>query len=257
MIANEFSRTTVYWVFVPNPKLIACRVMIEEMRPFLPQGMAIETLEVSLHTRPERLREHVQRAIDELRETLRDLFAQIYVGDAEFFDEGREEGAADFRHHADDLDVEVLLGVVLEVFEIDRHGELAGGGVKRLVVCGLATDYCVKATALDGVRLGYETAVLLDAIRAVDLEQRPGRRGGRVAHSPGVFHANRHRFLATHMASGGQRQFGDGCGRHGQGEHGDEGERRAAFQNPYAVSQVLPESLQGCPSPRGAGVLHQ
>jgi nicotinamidase/pyrazinamidase len=53
---------------------------------------------------------------------------------------------------------------------------LAGGGVKRLVVCGLATDYCVKATALDGVRLGYETAVLLDAIRAVDLEPGDGDR---------------------------------------------------------------------------------
>jgi nicotinamidase/pyrazinamidase len=43
------------------------------------------------------------------------------------------------------------------------------------VVCGLATDYCVKATALDGVRLGYETAVLLDAIRAVDLEPGDGK----------------------------------------------------------------------------------
>lgn len=51
---------------------------------------------------------------------------------------------------------------------------LAGGGAKRIVVCGLATDYCVKATALDGVRLGYETAVLLDAIRAVDLKSGDG-----------------------------------------------------------------------------------
>ncbi len=51
---------------------------------------------------------------------------------------------------------------------------LARGGARRLVVCGLATDYCVKATALDGVRLGYETAVLLDAIRAVDLEPGDG-----------------------------------------------------------------------------------
>jgi nicotinamidase/pyrazinamidase len=51
---------------------------------------------------------------------------------------------------------------------------LARAGVKRLVVCGLATDYCVKATAVDGVRLGYETAVLLDAIRAVNLNPRDG-----------------------------------------------------------------------------------
>jgi nicotinamidase/pyrazinamidase len=53
---------------------------------------------------------------------------------------------------------------------------LARGGVKRLVVCGLATDYCVKATALDGVRLGYETAVLLEAVRAVNLEPGDGDR---------------------------------------------------------------------------------
>ena len=53
---------------------------------------------------------------------------------------------------------------------------LARGGGKRLVVCGLATDYCVKATALDGVRLGYETAVLLEAVRAVNLEPGDGDR---------------------------------------------------------------------------------
>ncbi len=53
---------------------------------------------------------------------------------------------------------------------------LARGGAKRLIVCGLATDYCVKATALDGVRLGYETAVLLDGIRAVDLVEGDGDR---------------------------------------------------------------------------------
>jgi nicotinamidase/pyrazinamidase len=51
---------------------------------------------------------------------------------------------------------------------------LARGGAERLVVCGLATDYCVKATALDGVRLGYQTAVLLDAVRAVDLQPGDG-----------------------------------------------------------------------------------
>jgi nicotinamidase-related amidase len=44
------------------------------------------------------------------------------------------------------------------------------------VVCGLATDYCVKATALDGIRLGYETAVLVDSVRAVNLTSDDGER---------------------------------------------------------------------------------
>ena len=46
---------------------------------------------------------------------------------------------------------------------------LRGGGIERVVVVGLATDYCVKATALDAVRLGYEARVLTDAVAAVDL----------------------------------------------------------------------------------------
>jgi nicotinamidase/pyrazinamidase len=58
----------------------------------------------------------------------------------------------------------------------ELDSQLARDGATRLVVCGLATDYCVKATALDGVRLGYETAVLLDAVRAVDLEAGDGNR---------------------------------------------------------------------------------
>ena len=47
---------------------------------------------------------------------------------------------------------------------------LRGAGVERVVACGLATDYCVKATALDAARLGFETAILLDAMRPVELE---------------------------------------------------------------------------------------
>jgi nicotinamidase/pyrazinamidase len=49
-------------------------------------------------------------------------------------------------------------------------------GVTSIVVCGLATDYCVKATALDGVRLGYPTTALVDAIRAVELNPGDGDR---------------------------------------------------------------------------------
>ena len=53
---------------------------------------------------------------------------------------------------------------------------LARSGISRIVVCGLATDYCVMATAFDGVRLGYETAVLVEAVRAVDLAPGDGAR---------------------------------------------------------------------------------
>ena len=41
---------------------------------------------------------------------------------------------------------------------------------------GLASDYCVKATALDAVRLGFATEVLTDAIAAVNVLPDDGER---------------------------------------------------------------------------------
>ncbi len=49
-------------------------------------------------------------------------------------------------------------------------------GARRVVVGGLATDYCIKATALDAVHLGHPTAVLAGGIRAVDLAPGDGDR---------------------------------------------------------------------------------
>jgi nicotinamidase/pyrazinamidase len=49
-------------------------------------------------------------------------------------------------------------------------------GVEHVVVVGLATDYCVKETALDAVRLGFETTVRAEAMRAVDLQPGDGDR---------------------------------------------------------------------------------
>jgi nicotinamidase/pyrazinamidase len=44
-------------------------------------------------------------------------------------------------------------------------------GVDRVVIAGLATDYCVKETAMDAIRLGWDTIVVTEAIRAVNLEE--------------------------------------------------------------------------------------
>lgn len=41
-------------------------------------------------------------------------------------------------------------------------------GTERLFIGGLATEYCVLNSALDALRLGYEVALLTDAIRAID-----------------------------------------------------------------------------------------
>jgi nicotinamidase/pyrazinamidase len=49
-------------------------------------------------------------------------------------------------------------------------------GVERVVIMGLATDYCVQATVLDAARLGYHTAVLTDACAPVDLQPGDGER---------------------------------------------------------------------------------
>ncbi|HET6953598.1 MAG TPA: isochorismatase family protein [Acidimicrobiales bacterium] len=53
---------------------------------------------------------------------------------------------------------------------------LRSHGIERVVVVGLATDYCVKETALDAVRLGYTTTVLTDATRPVEVEPGDGQR---------------------------------------------------------------------------------
>ncbi len=44
---------------------------------------------------------------------------------------------------------------------------LAARGVERVDVCGIATDYCVRATALDAAQAGFDTTVLVDLTAAV------------------------------------------------------------------------------------------
>jgi len=48
--------------------------------------------------------------------------------------------------------------------------------IRRVVVCGLALDYCVKETALDAVAAGFETVLLADGTRPVNLATGDGAR---------------------------------------------------------------------------------
>jgi nicotinamidase-related amidase len=53
---------------------------------------------------------------------------------------------------------------------------LRSNGVDTVVIAGLATDYCVKATALDAIQLGLLVTVPTDAVSAVDVEPGDGDR---------------------------------------------------------------------------------
>ncbi|MCH7413911.1 bifunctional nicotinamidase/pyrazinamidase [Belliella sp. R4-6] len=62
-------------------------------------------------------------------------------------------------------------------FDNNRQGDtglgkfLKDSGVDEVFVCGLAEDYCVKFTVLDGISEGFKTHLILDATRAVNLKE--------------------------------------------------------------------------------------
>lgn len=50
------------------------------------------------------------------------------------------------------------------------EGYLRERGVSKLVMVGLATDFCVRFSAVDAVKLGFQVTVLQDACRAIDMD---------------------------------------------------------------------------------------
>jgi nicotinamidase/pyrazinamidase len=58
--------------------------------------------------------------------------------------------------------------------------------VEAVYVLGLATDYCVKATALDAVALGFRTFVVRDGCRAVNLHPDDGDKAFEAMHAAGI-----------------------------------------------------------------------
>lgn len=67
-------------------------------------------------------------------------------------------------------------------FDNARRGDtglgdfLIANGIKTVYITGLALDYCVKYTALDAVSLGFETFLIEDATRPVNLDPSDGQK---------------------------------------------------------------------------------
>lgn len=55
--------------------------------------------------------------------------------------------------------------------QTELHNFLSLHGVKEVYIMGLATDYCVKFTALDALSLGYRTYLIEDGSRGVNLNE--------------------------------------------------------------------------------------
>jgi len=79
--------------------------------------------------------------------------------------------------------------------QTELEKELRKRGVKRIFVGGLATDYCVKSTVIDALRLGFETILLVDATRGVNVKpddsqkaiEEMVRKGAKIASLADVF----------------------------------------------------------------------
>lgn len=68
----------------------------------------------------------------------------------------------------------------------DLARELRSRGVKRLLVGGLATDYCVLNSVCDALKEGFEVLLLTDAIRAVNVNAGDGERAMREMEQAGA-----------------------------------------------------------------------
>ena len=70
-------------------------------------------------------------------------------------------------------------------------------GVGRVYVAGLATDYCVKNTVIDGEALGFETFVIADCVKGVNLKRPDSATAMRAMLSKGARKTKSDRLLKT------------------------------------------------------------
>jgi nicotinamidase/pyrazinamidase len=86
-----------------------------------------------------------------------------------------------------------------EKSELERI--LRDRGAERLIVTGIATDYCVRATVLDACGLGFDVTVVEDAIRAVNVDPGDDRRAIEEMKAAGARFATSSELLAKAASS--------------------------------------------------------
>jgi len=74
-------------------------------------------------------------------------------------------------------------------------------GVDEIHIMGLATDYCVRATALDAVDLGFRTVLLRDGIRGVEINVGDCQRAISAMRAAGVKIKTTNQLWADHPAA--------------------------------------------------------
>jgi nicotinamidase/pyrazinamidase len=94
-------------------------------------------------------------------------------------------------------------------------------GVRRVVVSGLALDYCVRATALDARAAGYETVLLTDATRPVEVRPGDGERALDDLRAAGVREERAEPAAGPAPREGGTSPPGPAIPR-GQGRHDEQ-----------------------------------
>ena len=90
-------------------------------------------------------------------------------GPADFLKKGvgGEDGYSAFTVRDPETDEHTSTGLVHRLHKL---------GIRHLAVVGLATDYCVRETALDAIRHGFEITAVADAMKPVDLNPGDGDR---------------------------------------------------------------------------------
>ncbi len=63
---------------------------------------------------------------------------------------------------------------------------LRSKGIEKIYLCGVATDYCVLFSALDGIELGFDVTLIVDACRGIDLQPGSSKKAIEMMRSRGV-----------------------------------------------------------------------